>query len=272
MQRVLTLVAAVAAFVAGAGSPAQAQYTANPVAPALPSTQITQESVMAGSGSGLLSDGPGFPLTIYRRGHYVLAGNLNVPGGLSGIVIAVSGVTLDLNGHSIATGTSCYRLDATGNVFCNGSPGQTGVSIKEGSSVVRNGRISGFKEGVRYKVGDQLENLLLEHNENGIVSDPSNGAPTLITAVRAQLNMWSGISAHNALVRGSSSGLNGYDGFRLSDCLLLDSMAMNNNGAGLRGLGGSVAVGRNMSMFNKQGDYDGTLSLGHNVRTGGSVN
>jgi hypothetical protein len=272
MQRSFTLVAAVAALFAGTGGPAQAQIIVGPAVSAPASSVITMASVMAGSGFGVLADTPGFPLTIMRRGHYVLAENLNVPGGLSGIVIAVSGVTLDLGGHSIATAATCSRLDATGTVYCEGPLGQVGVAIREGSTVVRNGRISGFDRGVQYKVADHLENLLVEKNVNGVFSDPHVGAPTLITGVRVSLSREAGFYGYNALVRGSSAGYNGYHGFVLGNSMVLDSMASKNTGAGFEAmLGSTLAVGRSMGLNNKQGDFLDVVSLGQNIRTGGNV-
>jgi hypothetical protein len=231
---------------------------------------IGQDSVMAGSGTpGLLYDAPGFPLTITSRGSYKLTGNLRVPPGTSGVVIAVSGVTLDLNGFSIATQGLCERLDATGSVFCeSGKMGDVGVKFHEGGSVVRNGRIAGFRTGVRYKQADHLADLLIEHNETGVTTEPHMGASTLIESVRVQLSQWTGIHGYNALVRNSSSSMNGHDGFWLGRSLLIDSVASRNKGAGVRSENGArLAAGRNAAWNNMQGDFVDAVSLGQNVNT-----
>ncbi len=109
--------------------------------------EINQASVEAAGG---------FPFTISAPGNYVLTSDLEVPGTASGIVLATSDVTIDLNGFAIRGSYSC-----TG-----GCPLGAGLGISLGPSIafgrdstVRNGRVSGFGAGC------------VRLNSNALVSD-----------------------------------------------------------------------------------------------------
>ena len=104
--------------------------------PALPAaaegaTLITQEKALAGKVTP--GDKLGFPVTISASGSYAFAGNLQVPAGKNGIVVAADNVTIELAGFRLAGGT----LAAGGIV--EGGANRSGITI-------RNGTITGFKQ------------------------------------------------------------------------------------------------------------------------------
>lgn len=75
------------------------------------------------------------PFTISASGNYYLANNVNVVSGV-GITVAASGVTIDLNGHSIT---------ATG--------GSTGISVVNHDEVtIQNGDIDDFSANGKYGI------------------------------------------------------------------------------------------------------------------------
>lgn len=262
MNPSLTSIAAgaIALIALTVGSNAQAQ------------TAINQQSALAGTNYGYLQDQPGFPVAIFMPGSYKLTGNLVVPAGMSGIEIYATGVTLDLNGFEIRTGHSCSRSEATGAMNCNSNAaiGNIGVDFRNTGNTLRNGRVSGFISGVKYKGADHLEDLLIENNVHGVRSDPYSGARTLIRSVRVQNNHESGFWAHSALVQGSSSVGNNIDGFSLGNSMVIESYAANNNRYGFHGQGGTtLAVGRNVATANDGGDFVGTRSMGGNINLNG---
>ncbi len=111
---------------------------------------INQSTVMAAGG---------FPYTISQSGSYKLSGNLQVPIGSNGIIIAKSNVTLDLNGFTIFGGSN-----AIGNgilLSAQGSPK---------AMTVRNGTISGngtFIDLQNTSGGTVLEDLTLIDTTGG---------------------------------------------------------------------------------------------------------
>ena len=259
MKRTTTRIAsslfALAALTAGAS--AQAQIA------------INQASALSGTDYGYFQDQPGFPVAIVVAGSYKLTSNLVVPLGISGVEIWAPGVTLDLNGFEIrsASGAICQHVGNYG-VSCPNSLGKTGVEIKQGSAVVRNGRISGFYTGLQFKGADHLENLIIENNVRGVISDPYSGARTLIRNVRAQNNDESGFWAHSALIVASASSGNGLNGFSLGDSMVIDSFASRNGSAGFRSLvGTTLTVGRNTGLNNQVNDFSNVTSMGDNVNS-----
>ncbi|MBC7940407.1 MAG: hypothetical protein H7Z19_11685, partial [Chitinophagaceae bacterium] len=143
---------ALAALTAGASAQAQ--------------VAINQTTALAGTDYGFFQDPPGFPVAIMSAGSYKLTSNLTVPLGVSGVEIWAPGVTLDLNGFEIrsASGATCQHVGNSYGVSCPNTLGKTGVEIKQGSAVLRNGRISGFYTGLLFKGADHIENLIIENN------------------------------------------------------------------------------------------------------------
>lgn len=98
----------------------------------------------------------GFPYTISQPGSYKLSGNLITPSGTDAIHVAVSNVTLDLNGYSITTPTQ-PQVPATAGIRAT-----TDVS----GVTVRNGVIRGFTVPLSIDLGNStllvFEDLVLQ--------------------------------------------------------------------------------------------------------------
>jgi len=117
---------------------------------------IDQNKALAGNVTP--GDAPGFPVTITRAGSYRLSGNLTLPASADGIVIATSGVTLDLNGFSITgAGGSAAR-------------GITDDNVAHARISVRNGHIVGFPTGLRLQASNRItvEDLIADPGPAGL--------------------------------------------------------------------------------------------------------
>ena len=69
--------------------------------PAHAAGEILITQAKANAGNVTPGDNPGFPVSLTQPGSYQLAGNLTVPAGKNGVVIAAHDVTVDLNGFRI---------------------------------------------------------------------------------------------------------------------------------------------------------------------------
>ncbi len=227
--------------------------------------QATIDQNKALAGNVTPGDTPGFPITLSVPGSYKLTGNLAVPAGATGINIAASGVTLDLNGFNVVGANTCFRDAALYVVTCT-QPNSTDrgvIAFSGGGNTVRNGRIAGFSIGLQAGGGSLLENLVVESNYLGVTGTLTGGAHTLIRNVRSQLNATAGFKLRDALVQGSTAGDNGGSGFEGFTSVVLDSVASGNLGAGIQGQ--SVAVGRSVAQDNKGGNMVQPTSLGGNL-------
>jgi hypothetical protein len=101
-------------------------------------TLINQSTVLAADG---------FPFGILQPGSYKLSGNLQVPAETNGIQIFASGVTLDLNGFSITGPITCQLQNCTPHKSVT-----TGIFYGNSRTVIRNGHISGFDNGIEGEV------------------------------------------------------------------------------------------------------------------------
>ncbi|MFT7773668.1 hypothetical protein [Roseateles sp.] len=130
--------------------------------------QSTIDQTKALAGNVTPGDTPGFPVTISQPGSYKLTSNLTVPAGQSGIVIASSDVTLDLNGFSI-TGTGTCTVAGIGNIACNGvGSGVTVTGADLNRVAVRNGSVGGFGDCLRSAYHSRLSDLDLHHCDSGL--------------------------------------------------------------------------------------------------------
>lgn len=177
-------------------------------------------------------DAAGFPVTIGGRGSYRLTSNLTAPDqDTTVIAIAVGGVTLDLNGFTIA-GTGDYGLPPS--TTCSGTGNGSGVSASSDSVVVSNGLIVGMgRHGVSLTSNSRVERVFVnnccgsgilvgsgslvresvvsENLGNGIVT----GAATRVSACIAAGNGVSGIASVSntrVSVEGCIATGNGVDG------------------------------------------------------------
>ena len=103
-----------------------------------------------GSGVKLISqetvnEAGGFPYKITKPGSYRLVSNLTVPVNLDGIDISANGVTLDLNGFTIAGPGTCFGSPENP---CTGNGTGTGIYALADDTSVRNGTVVGFFDGL----------------------------------------------------------------------------------------------------------------------------
>ena len=238
--------------------------TASLLASAGAHAQATIDQNKALSGSVTPGDAPGFPVTLSIPGSYKLTGNLVVPGGMTGIEITASGVTLDLNGFSVSGPLTCTRNDVTFDVTCTGTPGVNGIAMMGGGNTVRNGRVRGFSTGIYYAGGDQIDGILVEQNGSGMGGPTYDGARTQIRNSRAQFNSSTGISLSDATAQGCTAGGNGGAGFSGTRSVVLDSVSFRNKTLGFQG--NTFAIGRSVAQGNKGGEVGpGITSLGNNL-------
>lgn len=174
---------------------------------------------MAGAQAGGITrgDAPGFPVTLNAPGHYRLTGDLVVPAGQAGVVIAAAGVTLDLNGFSIRAVTACAAHDAT----CRTLPqaGVDGVHVRAQGmqATVRNGAVRGFAgTGVVVDTEARVEDLeISENSAGGLHANTSATRPVQIRRVAALRNGSDGFWLQTGSVTHSRADGNGRHGFAL---------------------------------------------------------
>lgn len=115
---------------------------------------IDQNKALAGNVTP--GDAAGFPVTLSKPGSYRLSGNLSAPAGAHGILIASAGVTLDLNGFTLAS-------EGAGGVFPYGvTDGSTpGNPFNQPRAEIRNGHVAGFSTAVNMQQSSAVvvENL-----------------------------------------------------------------------------------------------------------------
>lgn len=112
-----------------------------------------------------------YPITLTKNGNYKLTGNLVVPDGKSGIVLA-EGVdaVIDLGGFAISGPADCSQY-----TNCYVGNGTVGVQVAPGNTLnISNGRVTGF---TRLGVGDPggfnfsqviAKNMRIEGNGSGL--------------------------------------------------------------------------------------------------------
>jgi hypothetical protein len=172
-------------------------------------------------------DDPGFPVTISQPGSYRLAGNLTVPDAdTSAIVITADGVTLDLNGFSIA-----------GPLVCTAGPTVTCLSAGKGIGI-EGSHILAATRGVRVFNGS-----VRGMGSMGILL---GGIGSSVSQIRVDQNGGGGISVYGN-VSDSAATLNG--SFGIIGLNVRDSSAVQNAGDGILVDTGGVATG-NVSSSN----------------------
>jgi len=201
--------------------------------------QIAIDQNRALAGNVTPGDAPGFPITLSAPGSYKLTGNLTVPAGVKGIAVTASGVTLDLNGHTIAGPSTCARNETTRAVTCSyQSELSIGIDAQAVAGIeVRNGTISGF--GGTGLVPGQLgrfDNLRLTQNYRGAFFASANAphAGSRFSNSLFDTNQTLGLSLNMGLVVNSRAIHNGGTGFfGTAQLLVADSQALGNGGFGL---------------------------------------
>lgn len=146
--------------------------------------EINHAKALAGGVSS--EDTPGYPVTIFDPGSYVLTGNLQQSDPeLHAIFIVGSDVVLDLGGFAITGPNFCPESCATtgpgGGVYSTGD-----------RNVVRNGTVRGVAaRGVWGFSEGRIERVIASHNgQNGI----AGGSDTVVQSSMALYNQLTGIS------------------------------------------------------------------------------
>jgi hypothetical protein len=140
---------------------------------------IDQNKALAGNVTA--GDAPGFPVSINAPGSYRLSGNLTVPAGVDGIIVASPGITLDLNGFSISSAGGFAR-----GINNQGSP--------QPRTTVRNGQIVGFTTGIR--LGDS-DGAVVEDVHT--IMQGIGGVAVVVGAYsRVQRNVTAGVGNYSA--------------------------------------------------------------------------
>lgn len=157
---------------------------------------ITQAKAIAGAVTP--GDAPGFPVTITAGGSYSLASNLQVPAGLTGILVTGVEVTIDLNGFRITGG---------------GGGGGIGINGRQRGLTVRNGTIRAFGgEGIA-SAGAMLivSDMRVEENAVGIRANTTANRITDSTVYGNRgLGIWCGTAcfvAGNVVAANSGFGV-----------------------------------------------------------------
>jgi hypothetical protein len=189
-----------------------------------------------------------FPLTIETPGSYYLAENIIASGG---IVIVADGVTIDLNGFTLAGDGSGAGIVAVG------SP----VGIR-----VRNGTVTNWTDGVDLALarGALIEGLVATYNGlSGIVG----GNAVLVADCRAEGNGADGIVVgHGSIIRNSTAITSGASGISAGFRALVESCTASGNA----GSGISVDSGSIVSDCSASSNLSG-IALQHNGRVAGSI-
>ena len=186
---------------------------------------IDQNRALAGNVTP--GDTPGFPVTITVPGSYRLSGNLTVPdANTSAIVIAadVTGVTIDLNGFTIAGPTVCGSFP----IVC--SPLGSGIGVSAPGTAravsVRNGSIVGMGTSAVQvlAVASSIDNITaLSNGGTGIFASVAT-----VTNNRAMKNGLNGILAGNSVVMHNLSVQNGGAGIGGNDSLFINNTLIAN--------------------------------------------
>jgi hypothetical protein len=191
---------------------------------------IDQAAALAGNVTP--GDGPGFPVTISRRGKYKLTSTLAVPADTNGIDVTQHDVTIDLNGFTIRARTNTARI---------------GISSFGAALTVVNGTILGFTRG-------------------GIVSDT---AFAVIDSMRIINNREVGVYlGDGARVLKSTISGNRFGGIQCGhNCLIQQNLVtLTSLGSGILLRRGGVVLGNTIALNNGVGifAYDAPVGFGNN--------
>ncbi len=190
------------------------------------------------------------PTIITQPGGYVLTRDIAAAGDVA-IAIQASGVTLDLNGHTISSPSTVFSLVDLGQ-------GATDVTI-------RNGRLSGGSYGVSYGWGSprirvRLENLRLANpNTTGVLI---NGAEDVVVS---SCDMSGGPSQPGGIY---ILGVTGPFGGRIVDNSI---ETLGDTALYLHGLTGGEVRGNRISSVTKPGAYAIVLGGPPNTPHGGNL-
>jgi hypothetical protein len=232
--------------------------------------EINQAKAMAGGLNGsLVSDPPGFPVSITQPGSYRLTGDLTVPdGNTTAISIPViADVTLDLGGFAIR-GPNLVN----DNPACSAGGTGYGIVSDANPTVVRNGSVIGMgSEGIRVGgVNSKFEDVRVVHNCGAGIHVLNEGA--MIVECHANRNRFQGyVVGEGGLVKDSVAWDNMGDGifteFFASGSSVLGCVVGRNRGVGITA-SSDTGIGHTTFYNNSLGAVTGGKNLDCNVING----
>jgi hypothetical protein len=188
---------------------------------------------LLGGGKG----GTSFPIAISQSGSYKLAGNLVVPAGSNGIVVASGlNVTLDLGGFQISGPMQCSKAG------CDSNLPTTGIKVGESSVRVFGGAVRGFQTGIGMDAAAPLNKVVLE---DVVASRNFNGIFLIVLQaqrVTAENNAFHGLAANRGVIVDAFALNNGGTGIGM-DLGIVRSSASHQNGKYGFEIGGGVYEG-----------------------------
>ena len=187
----------------------------------------------------------GFPIVISQPGSYFLTQNITGESGQDGIQITTSGVTLDLNGFTVAgVPESLKGVHVTCSAAC------ALIEIRGGNVATWGG------DGIDMGLGTgQITDLWVRANAG-------SGVVMSMGFVRNNIVAWnggSGIVGGKLLVQGNRAYYNGADGVLLAGAPsgnITDNDASYNTGRGIAVSSTGVLVAKNVAAFNGGASYD----------------
>jgi len=171
-----------------------------PAVPAFAAGEILISHSKALAGNVTSGDTTGYPVTLTQSGAYELSGNLAVPAGKTGIVVAADDITIDLNGFRLSGGGTAYY-------GFTGTNGIDAVTIQNGT--IRNFRYDGIIAKGNYWIVENMRSI--ENGRDGIVV----GARAIVRSSVSSYNGRNGLlTGQSAVIQGNTVSDNG--GFGIS--------------------------------------------------------
>jgi hypothetical protein len=244
-------------------------------------------------------DTAGFPVTVTVAGSYRLTSNLTVAAtSTSGIKISVDNVTVDLNGFAISGPIICSGDG--GGISCSPAGGGFEAGVEAvccgpAKTVVRNGTVNGFPNGIRVNSDSRVDSIIATSNENdgiviGIRSAATrclshrNGDDGIATATGdvtdsvlfsenvTQDNGGDGIYMPNVqgTIRGNASASNGGNGI-FGGATVVENTSRGNGGDGIvsNGMIANNGVSGNDGDEIQTAGSSSTLVIGNNISSSG---
>jgi parallel beta-helix repeat protein len=206
----------------------------------------------------------GYPYTITQPGSYRLSGNLTVPAGANGILIATDNVTIDLNGFAIIGSGTPAPSPVHGIVAGTDAPAQGYFNI-----AIRNGTIRAMAADAIHILGDNVvvEDVRARNNlASGIVvRTPGSITPNATTPPQRTL-----IVRHSTIQGNGSYGIKAFGG-------LITDNTISDNSIGISVQQGAGVVARNVVSDNIVGlepalgvSYYGNTLFNNTVQVSGT--
>ncbi len=182
---------------------------------------------------------PGVNAAVHRisqPGSYYLTGNLSVPSGKSGIMIASGDVTIDLNGYSIVGSPGSFY----GVQFASTSIAYNNITVRNG--IIRSCGNSGMHLFSNVSAGALIENIIASNNASYGIHVPDESRVINCSAIANNSTGFQIGNSRGGVVINCIASNNGADGFyAVSRTVFSNCRARQNTGRGiLAGLSASI--------------------------------